>query len=120
MLVSNVSRTWPPKELATGIKLPKQSLCEGVAGKMSQKPFKSAGEIHSKKKLQLVHSGVCEPMSTDSVGGNKYFVMTSQEVVQFIFIIFTNLKYHGNSRNWKLTFTVIVCGLRIGTLRRDN
>ena len=66
------------EELATGINLPKHtklSFCKGsVAGKMKRAPFKPVGEIRSKRKLQLVHSDVCGPMPTDSVGGNKYFV----------------------------------------------
>ena len=66
------------KQLASGITLPKQaqlSFCEGcVAGKMTRKPFRSVGEIRSKRKLRLVHSDVCGPMPTESIGGNKYFV----------------------------------------------
>ena len=64
--------------MATGINLPKQtklSFCEGcVAGKMKRAPFKPVGEIRSERKLQIVHSDVCGPMPTDSIGGNNYFV----------------------------------------------
>ena len=41
---------------------------------MHRKPFKPVGEIRSTKKLQLVHSDVCGPMHTESIGGKKYFV----------------------------------------------
>ena len=67
----------PRKELATGIKIPKAKLsfCQGcVEGKMHRKPFKSAGDIRSTRKLQLVHRDVCGPMQTESIGGRKYFV----------------------------------------------
>ena len=64
------------KEMATGINLLKQiklSFCEGcVAGKMKRALFKPVGEIWSERKLQIVHSDVCGPMPTDSIGGNKY------------------------------------------------
>ena len=51
------------------------SFCEGcLAGKMCRKPFPTLGEIRSTRKLQLVHSDVCSPMQTQSIGGAKYFV----------------------------------------------
>ena len=65
-------------EPVTGVKIPKRaelSFCEGcVEGKMHRKPFKPVGEIRSKRKLQCVHSDVCGPMPTESIGGKKYFV----------------------------------------------
>ena len=51
------------------------SFCEGcLAGKMHRKPVPSVGEIRSTRKLQMVHSDVCGPMHTESIGGAKYFV----------------------------------------------
>ena len=48
------------KKLATGIRLPKcakLSFCEAcIARKMKRQPFKSVGEIRSKRKLQLIHT----------------------------------------------------------------
>ena len=38
------------------------------------KPFPTVGDIRSTRKLQLVHSDVCGPMQTQSIGGAKYFV----------------------------------------------
>ena len=56
-------------------KTAKLSFCEGcVEGKMHRQPFKPVGEIRSTRKLQLVHSDVCGLMSTESIGGRKYFV----------------------------------------------
>ena len=63
-------------DLVKGVNIPKStriSFCEKcVEGKMSKKPFKSVGEIRSVRKLQCVHSDVCGPMRTQSIGGNKY------------------------------------------------
>ena len=65
-------------ELVTGVKMPRKvklSFCEEcVEGKMHRMPFKPAVEIRSIRKLQLVHSDVCGPMATESIGGCKYFV----------------------------------------------
>ncbi len=45
-----------------------------MQGKMHRMPFKSIGEIRSTRKLQLVHSDVCGPMQTESIGGCRYYV----------------------------------------------
>ncbi|XP_076328740.1 uncharacterized protein LOC143234931 [Tachypleus tridentatus] len=62
----------------SGLKFQKSdeaSFCERCTeGKMHRKPFKSVGEIRSKGRLQLVHSDVCGPMQSLSIGGYKYFV----------------------------------------------
>ena len=64
------------KNLAKGIKVNKSgslSFCEGcVEGKMQRKPFKAVGEIRSSRRLELVHSDVCGPMNTESIGGKRY------------------------------------------------
>ena len=53
---------------------------------MKWKPFKSVGEIQSKRKLQSIHSDVCGSMPTNSIGGNKYFVTFIDDfAVQYIF-----------------------------------
>jgi len=62
--------------LVKGVQIPKStgiSFCEKcVEGKMSRKSFKSVGEIYSTRRLQHVHSDICGPMPTDSIGGSKY------------------------------------------------
>ena len=51
------------------------SFCEDcVEVKMSRQPFQSVGDICSVRKLQCVHSNVCGPMPTESIGGRRYFV----------------------------------------------
>ena len=64
------------KGMAIGVRrgTGKTSPCEAcMKGKHSRKPFKSTGARHTKD-LELIHSDVCGPMPTTSVGGAKYFV----------------------------------------------
>ena len=82
------SAFWPHKrtvtsklarnDLVIGAKIPhtvKLKFCQDcVEGKMHRVPFKSVGEIHSSRKLELVHSDVCGPIPTESIGRCKYFV----------------------------------------------
>ena len=66
------------KKLATEMrfsKASKLSFCERcVEGKMHRALFKPVGEILLTRKLQLVHSDVCGPIPTESIGGRQYFV----------------------------------------------
>ena len=67
------------------LKAAKLSFCERyIEGKMDHNPFKPVGEIHSTGKLQLIHSDVCGPMSTESIGGKKYFVTFTLVITRFI------------------------------------
>ncbi len=65
-------------DVAIGVRISNSSdlsFCEQcVEGKMQRKPFKPVGEIRSTRKLERIHSDVCGPMSTESFGGQKYFV----------------------------------------------
>ncbi len=74
---------WQLKELAqknltTGGKLPKQMnfLCckSCTQGKLSKQLIKPIGQIHSKEKLELVHSDMCGPFQMQSIAGSKYLV----------------------------------------------
>lgn len=113
------------KELATGIKLPKMmrlAFCEGcVEGKMHRKPFKSVGGNHSTRKLRLVHSDVCGPMQTESIGGQKYFVTFIDDYSRCCAVYF--LKQKSEVLDKFKEFEAIVeneCGQSITTLRTDN
>ena len=63
-------------DLVKGVKIPRStriSFCEKyIEGKMSKQPYKPVGEIRSVRRLQCVHSDVCGPLSTKSIGGSKY------------------------------------------------
>ena len=49
--------------------------CEGcVKGKQARQPFPSDGGTRATKVLELVHSDVCGPMRTTSMGGGRYFL----------------------------------------------
>ena len=113
------------KELATGVKIPKAaklSFCEGcVEGKMHRKPFKPVGEIRSTRRLQLVHSDVCGPMSTQSVGGRRYFVTFIDDFSRCCSVYFLRHKSEVFEKFKEFeAITTSGCGERFGTLRTDN
>ena len=104
------------------MELPKStalSFCEEcVEGKMSRKPFKSTGEIRS---VQCVHSDVCGPMPTDSIGGTKYFVTFIDDYSRYCKVYFLRKKSEVFDKFKQFeAYATNDCGKRIGTLRSDN
>ena len=115
------------KELVAGVKLPKASkvsFCQGcVEGKMSRKPFKtrSSESGRSTRKLEIVHSDVCGPMSSESLGGRRYFVTFIDDFSRCCKVYF--LKHKSEVFQKFKEFEAKVTnqsGNRIGTLRTDN
>ena len=97
------------------------SFCEGcVQGKLSKKPFKPSG-IHTTRKLQLIHSDVCGPMKTESVGGKKYFVTFTDDYTRCTSSAFLKNKSEvlAQFKQFEAKATS-QSGNQIGTLRTDN
>ena len=50
-------------------------ICEGcLIGKQPRKVFKTSAPKRANKVLEVVHSDVCGPLDTPSLGGNRYFL----------------------------------------------
>lgn len=83
------------KGLATGMKncvinTEKCNTC--VEGKSSRLPFKKQGR-RSNSLLQLIHSDVCGPMSTYSIGGAKYMLTFIDDFSRKKFVYFLKGKH---------------------------
>lgn len=108
-----------------GVNIPQKSrlsFCEGcVEGKMCRKPFKPVGEIQATRRLQRVHSDVCGPLSTESIGGRRYFVTFTDDFSRCSRVYFMRNKTEVLEK-FKLFEAVTTndCGLKIGALRTDN
>ncbi len=88
---------------------------------MQRCPFKPVGEVRTRRKLELVHSDVCGPMSVESVGGKKYFVTFIYDYSRCCDVYF--LKYKSEVFEKFKEFEAAVTnetGTTIGTLRTDN
>ena len=98
------------------------SFCEGsLAGKMCRKPFPTVGEIRSTRKLQLVHSDVCGPMQTQSIGGAKYFVTFIDDYPRCCAVYFMKheSEVFDKFKEFEVT-TTNAAGRAKGPLRTDN
>ena len=113
------------KELMKGVRISKDdelSFCEScVEGKMHRQPFESVGEIRSTRKLQCVHSDVCGPMPTESLGKKKYFVSFIDDYSRCCRVYF--MRHKSEVFEKFKEFEALVTNesdLSIGTLRTDN
>ena len=62
-------------DIAQSRAAPSSFICEGcIEGKQHRLPFPVNGATPATKPLELVHSDVCGPMKTTSIGETKYFV----------------------------------------------
>lgn len=51
------------------------SLCEGcILGEQHSETFRAGKSIRAKAPLEIVHSDLCGPMETPSIGGNHYLL----------------------------------------------
>ena len=87
---------------------------------MCQNPFKLVG-VRSTRKLQLVHSDVCGPMPTESLGSHKYFVTFTHDYSRHCSVYF--MKHQSEVLSKFKEFeasTTNDCDLKIGALRTDR
>ncbi|MCO5558141.1 hypothetical protein L7F22_011718 [Adiantum nelumboides] len=69
------------------LEMPPRHVCEGcVLGKMHRFAFSQDGSVRATRKLQLVHSDVCGPMRTPSVGNSLYFVTFIDDFSRFCWL----------------------------------
>jgi transposase InsO family protein len=112
------------REAVTG--LPKfssdqHSVCKGCAlGKYAKTVFPSS-DSRSKGILDLIHSDVCGPMSTVSIGGFRYYVSFIDDHSRKTWIYF--MKTKDEVFSWFQEFKALVenqTGRKIKVLRSDN
>eukprot|EP00795_Rhopilema_esculentum_P007998 gene7998-biopygen1703 len=98
------------------------NFCTGCAeSKMSRKPFKSTEGIKTSRKLQIVHSDVCGPMSIQSFSGKRYFVTFIDDYSRCVKVYFIRKKSEVLKRFKEFEASATnEAACKIGTLRTDN
>ncbi|CAO2827530.1 unnamed protein product [Amaranthus hypochondriacus] len=97
-------------------------MCEEcILGKQKRVSFQTYGRTPMKEKLELVHSDVWGPTTTQSIGGKQYFVTFIDDHSRKVWVYF--LKYKSEVfeafRIWKARVENET-GLKIKRLRSDN
>ena len=112
------------EKLADGLTFPNKELdiCQScVEGKMSRAPFPKRYEIASSQKLDIVHSDVCGPMRTTSLGGACYFITFIDDFSRYtkVFTMKTKDQAFEKFKEYEAEVTNQT-GLSIKTLRTDG
>ena len=104
------------------LKAPEKHVCEGcILGKMQRASFPKDGSVRAERKLQLVHSDVCNPMRTPSFGNHLYFVTFIDDYSRHAWVyplkaksdVFMCFKHF-------VAMAENVSGCKVGTLRSDR
>jgi transposase InsO family protein len=67
--------------------------CGGcLAGKQHKHPFNSKPSVRAKQPLQLIHSDLCGPMQTPSLGKALYFLSLIDDFSRYTFVYFLETK----------------------------
>lgn len=92
-----------------------------VFGKSHRKPFPKNVLRRATKNLELVHSDICGPMSTESLNESLYFVLFIDDFTRMSWVYFLRQKSEVFSvfKNFK-QMTETQTGLKIKILRTDN
>ena len=77
--------------------------------------------VRSSEKLQLVHSDVCGPMPTESLGGHRYFVTFIDDYTRCcaVYLMKHRSEVLAKFKEFE-AITTSDCGQKIGALRTDN
>ncbi|KAJ0599629.1 putative RNA-directed DNA polymerase [Helianthus annuus] len=96
------------KELVVGLPKMKKddNVCEGcISGKQARKPFQKKTTWQSSEPLQLVHSDICGPMRTESIGGCRYFITFIDDYTRKTWVYF--LKFKSEALNYFKIFKAL-------------
>ena len=99
-----------------------KSLCEGcIMGKHHRMPYPKNVPDHASEVMEIIHSDVCGPMNTDSLGKTRYFVTFIDDFSRYVSIYYIKHKDEVLER-FKEFVNVMsnLTGRRVKILRTDN
>ncbi|KAG8501219.1 hypothetical protein CXB51_003321 [Gossypium anomalum] len=99
-----------------------EGVCEVCQmGKQARLPFPTNTSWRASTKLELVHTDVCGPMRTESLSGNRYFILFIDDCTRYCWVYF--LKHKSEVVQVFMKFKAAVeteTGCKIKTIRSDN
>ena len=97
-------------------------ICEAcIMGKQHRCPYPKGSAERATEPFQLIHSDVCGPMSTTSLGGSRYYVTFIDDYTRYTTVYFLKTKDEVLEKFKEFhNFTINHTGKQIQTLRTDN
>lgn len=112
------------KEMAGGVPLishPDQVCHACLAGKQTRMSFPKSAQWRADEPLQLVHVDLCGPVTPETAGGNKYFMLLVDDCSRWMSVQFLKTKDQAASAFVKFKDEAENCvGYRIKTMRSDR
>ncbi|CAL8112734.1 unnamed protein product [Prunus armeniaca] len=99
-----------------------EKVCQGCAvGKSHREAFGIEKAWRASMPLELIHSDVCGPMQSTTIGGNKYFLTFIDNCTIMCWVYFMQFKYEvfGIFKKFKATVE-LQSGYKIKKLRSDR
>jgi transposase InsO family protein len=96
--------------------------CEScIKGKISEAPYPKEATFRAKQPLDLIHSDICGPMETHTIGGKSYFLTFVDDFSRFTMIYLLSKKSEVFPKFKEyIAVTHNKFGRKIKTLRSDN
>ncbi|KAI5339806.1 hypothetical protein L3X38_019078 [Prunus dulcis] len=97
-------------------------VCEGcMLGKQHRDYFPSESTWRANFPLELVHTDICGPMQTESISGNRYFLLFTDNCTRMTWVYFIRNKSNAFKcfKKFKV-MTELKCGHKNGVAKRKN
>ena len=83
------------KDMVHGLpQIDQLEVCEAcIHGKQNRRAFPSNANWRASTPLELIHADVCGPMQTTSLGGNKYYLLFTDDYTRMSWVYFIKFKF---------------------------
>ena len=99
-----------------------EQVCEScLTGKQRRQPFPTASKFRASRSLELVHADLCGPITPETPGGKRLFLLVVDDRSRFMWLILLASKDQATGAIKQLQARLEVeSGERLGTLRTDR
>ena len=99
-----------------------RKLCRNcITGKHHKTPFPILSSFRATKPLELIHAGICGPISPPTLGGSRYFVLIIDDFSRLTWVAMLHCKFDAFEafKHFK-KLAEIEKGMKIKTLKSDR
>jgi transposase InsO family protein len=99
-----------------------EQVCDScLAGKQRRQPFPTASKFHATRPLELVHADLCGPITPETPGGKKLFLLVVDDKSRYMWLVLLSSKDQAGNAIIRLQARVEAeAGRKLGTLRTDR
>jgi len=99
-----------------------EQICDScMAGKQRRRPFPAASNYRAKKLLDLVHADLCGPVTPETPGGKRLFLLVVDDKSRYMWLVLLSSKDQAADAIVRLQARAEAeAGRKLGTLRTDR